>query len=136
MPSRERTSVICVSDRDLLSIEQRDPTTRKRFWTFPGGELEPNETPAQGAIRETLEETGYLVSITSPVYTNHYQFRWNAKQYDCTTHWFLADWDGTDPQPVDDADYILQTRWLPWPASRDLFTFNAGLTDAIDHFLN
>jgi 8-oxo-dGTP diphosphatase len=27
-------------------------------WSAPGGKLEPNETPLEAAIRETLEETG------------------------------------------------------------------------------
>lgn len=136
MPARERTGIICLAGNEILAIEQQDPTTHKRFWTFPGGALEGEESPEQGAIRETLEETGYLVNLSSSVYTNRYQFLWNAKRYDCTTHWFLATWDGTDPQPVADADYILQTRWLPWPESRGLFTFNVGLTDAIRHLLD
>lgn len=30
-------------------------------WEFPGGKLEPGESPAQAAVRETLEETGLAV---------------------------------------------------------------------------
>lgn len=30
----------------------------KSYWTFPGGIIDPGETPMQGAIRETLEEVG------------------------------------------------------------------------------
>ena len=135
MPERERTGVICLRDTDILAIEQRDPTTKKRFWTFPGGALEPGETTEEGAIRETMEETGYRVSLVGQCYTNQYTFRWNGKLFDCTTHWFLADLAEETQQPVDDADYILQSRWLPWPGSRPLFTFNTGLMNAINNLL-
>jgi 8-oxo-dGTP diphosphatase len=33
------------------------------FWTTPGGRLEVHESPADGAVREVLEETGYQVVI-------------------------------------------------------------------------
>lgn len=32
-------------------------------WTLPGGHLESHESPIDGAKREALEETGYIVDI-------------------------------------------------------------------------
>lgn len=32
-------------------------------WTAPGGMIEPHETPADAAVRETWEETGVLVEL-------------------------------------------------------------------------
>ena len=33
------------------------------LWEFPGGKIEPNETPQQAAARECLEETGLEVEV-------------------------------------------------------------------------
>ena len=33
-------------------------------WTTPGGMIEPYETPADAAVRETWEETGLFVALT------------------------------------------------------------------------
>lgn len=34
------------------------------LWTTPGGMIEPEETPANAAVRETWEETGLFVALT------------------------------------------------------------------------
>ncbi len=37
-----------------------------RMWLPPGGHLEPNEDPVQGAIREAQEESGLEVAVIPP----------------------------------------------------------------------
>lgn len=51
-------------DRILLCKRNIEP--RKGFWTLPAGYLECNESTEEGAIRETLEETGALVAGLQP----------------------------------------------------------------------
>jgi len=48
------------SERRLLLIRHAEGGR----WTNPGGMVEPFETPADAAIRETWEETGLLVELT------------------------------------------------------------------------
>lgn len=35
-------------------------------WVFPGGHVDPDETPGEAALREVLEETGVHATITAP----------------------------------------------------------------------
>ena len=44
--------------RILILRRSKDNDILPEHWDFPGGTLEDGEDPAQGAIRETKEETG------------------------------------------------------------------------------
>ena len=136
MIKRERSSVFCFRQKHLLAIELEDPTTKKRFWSLPGGGIKNYETAANAATRETLEETGYQVKLTSEGYTTSYYFRWDGKIYDCTTHWFSAEVTSTEPTPVQDDAYVLGCKWLPWPRSKFLFTSQPLYNAAFEKFSN
>src|SRR5262245_37288509 len=43
-------------DKVLLCLRAIEP--RKGMWTLPAGFMENNETTAEGAVRETVEESG------------------------------------------------------------------------------
>lgn len=51
---------------DAILLCKRNIEPRKGYWTLPAGYLECNETSQEGAIRETLEETGALVEKLLP----------------------------------------------------------------------
>ena len=88
---RIRASAVCVFRAQLLCVRLRDPLTRVDRLFVPGGELEPGETAAAAASRETLEETGSRVAIApeSEVLVHH-DFTWNGVLFDVTTHYFRA----------------------------------------------
>ena len=54
------TILIWDEDGRLLLVKQSDP----EIWSTPGGTIEPLETPADAAVRETWEETGLQVRLT------------------------------------------------------------------------
>ena len=71
--------MVCINDQKILSIKQRDPKSGVEFWSLPGGGIEPTETAREAAVRETREETGYLVVSKSESFTNEYEFLWNGQ---------------------------------------------------------
>ncbi len=61
-----RVTVATVVERDgrFLLVEERDARSGRLVLNQPAGHLEPGETLAQAALRETLEETCWAVELT------------------------------------------------------------------------
>ncbi|AXH97630.1 (deoxy)nucleoside triphosphate pyrophosphohydrolase [Ornithinimicrobium avium] len=47
----------------VLAARRSAPPALAGGWEFPGGKVEPGESPAQAAVRETLEELGVRVRL-------------------------------------------------------------------------
>ncbi len=52
--------VAVIRNSEILLIKRED----FEVWALPGGEIEVGETPAQAAVREVYEETGFNVHLT------------------------------------------------------------------------
>jgi 8-oxo-dGTP diphosphatase len=68
-------AIAVVEQEGCFLIGQRPPgVPLAGLWEFPGGKIEPGETPEQAAIRECLEETGISVepSFRYPPQTKSY----------------------------------------------------------------
>src|SRR5690606_24713900 len=61
----------------------------KQVYNQPAGHLDPNETLQEAAIRETLEETGWIVKLTGVVGVNLYEAPADGITYMRTT--FIAE---------------------------------------------
>jgi mutator protein MutT len=56
-----RAAIILIQDGQIALIERH--RAGQHYFTFPGGHVEPGETPEQAALRETKEELGIDITI-------------------------------------------------------------------------
>lgn len=65
LPEREiRVAGIAQRDNEMLFIQS---SREGRHWEFPGGRLEPDESPESAIQREFTEETGFEVLSSEPL---------------------------------------------------------------------
>ena len=91
-------TITIYEDKILLVKSQYDG---EEFFLFPGGGLEFGETLEEGAIRETVEETGIKVKIKELVCINEYICKENWNKRSIAT-FFLA-------KPIDKKEINAQT---------------------------
>jgi ADP-ribose pyrophosphatase len=90
-------------DQQVVLIRQFRHGAQGIFWEFPGGVVEDDENPLDGARRELSEETGYTASNMIEVG----KFYPNPALQTNVMHAYLAyDVEKTDVQKLDDAEDI------------------------------
>lgn len=134
MKFRERVSVICLYNQQILGFEAVDPHSGEKYFFLPGGAIENGETQIQAAVRETLEETGYIIEIVSqnPI-SKRYPFHWNGADFDCLTHFYFAKLKGDfhPPMPVQDQDYNKGACWRPVSEIENDFKYSKPIREAV-----
>ncbi len=104
-------TVATIVERDgrfLLVYEEADG---KQVYNQPAGHLDPNETLQEAAIRETLEETAWHVTLTGVVGVNLYEAPSNGVTYLRTT--FIAEALTRDTERALDTG-IIEAVWLTY----------------------
>ncbi len=102
-------SVIVCRDRQVLIGLRK--SGRSPVWQFPGGHLEMNETPENCAQRETMEETGLVITnVRAVTFTNDINIEVG---HHCVTLVIIADClegEPTTPEP----DKSENWHWVAW----------------------
>jgi 8-oxo-dGTP diphosphatase len=75
----------------VLVARRHDDAHQGGLWEFPGGKLEPGESPLQGLGRELEEEIGILVLAASPLVRVHHDYPERAVLLDV---WHVTRWRG------------------------------------------
>ena len=56
-------SAVIETSPDAVLIAQKMGRPSERYWEFPGGKIEPGETPKQALLREIQEELGITILV-------------------------------------------------------------------------
>jgi len=118
-------AIAVVEQNNHFLIGQRPPgVALAGYWEFPGGKIEPGESPTQAAARECLEETGIQVEVTSCYLTHTETYDHAAVELH-----FLACHPHTDSAPPKPP-----YRWIPRERLPD-YRFPAGNRLLLAHLL-
>lgn len=109
MPTHAAGTVIVDAERDAVLLLWRHRfITDSWGWEVPAGNLEPGESPIDGAVREALEETGWRPRRLEPVVSYHPM----PGAVDQTFHVFRADGADHVGQPSDPGE-AERVEWVP-----------------------
>ena len=116
--SRTRAGSRAVVVRDGMILLSHETITG--WWLVPGGGMEEGETPEACCIRETEEETGFIVKplrqfLTLAEYYEEYRY---------ISHYFICEITGAGQMRLTDAEKRrgLEPRWLPLQEAVGIFS--------------
>ena len=84
-------------------------------WALPKGLIEPGESAADAAVRETAEETGARGRVVAPLGRIEYWFSWEGERVLKVVSFFLLRYAGgrLGALPEGSRHEVAEVRWLP-----------------------
>ena len=113
-----RTATVTIKDGKVLLVSSKYGD--EEYCLFPGGGVEFGETVEEGAIRETLEETGIKVKIDRLFHINEFIYKndWSKRSI---TIFFLATPKKEFTKNIsNDGGKIKQIKWVNISELKDL----------------
>ena len=110
--------ILSADDRGtpLIFATQRGYGDYKDWWEFPGGKIEPGETPEEALVREIREELDAVITVERYLTTVEYDYPAFHLSMDCfwcslkDGHLTLLEHEAARWLPAED---LRQVRWLP-----------------------
>jgi 8-oxo-dGTP diphosphatase len=94
-------AIILNPERHVLIAQRLAHQEKGGLWEFPGGKVEPNETPFQALQRELQEEIGIQIISANPWLQIEYQYPTKSVLLDA---WMVERFDGiptgAEGQPI------------------------------------
>ena len=114
-PRIEVVAAVIVCEGKVFAT-QRGYGDWKDWWEFPGGKMEPGETPEQALIREIREELKADIAVGELIET----VLWDYPSFHLTLHCYWCKLVSGQLTLLEhesaawlDADHLDQVRWLP-----------------------
>jgi 8-oxo-dGTP pyrophosphatase MutT (NUDIX family) len=119
------STAVVIRDGQVLLVQRSD----NHAWTPVTGIVDPGENPADGAVREVLEETGVdaIARRLAWVHVTRLIVYANGDRAQYLDHVFRMDWTGGEPFAADDES--IEARWFDL---RDMPTMSADMLRRID----
>jgi 8-oxo-dGTP pyrophosphatase MutT (NUDIX family) len=122
MPNKAAGTVVFDHDRGVLLLWRHRFITDTWGWEIPAGRIDPGETPARAAHRETVEETGWEPNDLRPLVS----YQPTNGLTDQIFHCFIADGATRLGEPSDPSE-AERIEWVGIPELRRLVRDNEML---------